>query len=636
MKSFLSFFIGLMYAANAFAALPNPLYSNHTPVVSSNTALTAMKVSSGIPSVVRLGFATKGDSPPVTYNPQVAPCSLNAGAGDGGSQVQSVDGGCWLGQISSANADVRIWGAKGDGTTDALSALNACIAAFDNACLIPPTSRLFRASGTVLAPNGLRGVVAKMGNGSADNSGFNGSSGIVCDTAVTPCLQVGSSSVNANSQTLSNIVVTRNGTPPAGAVGILVSGGYRAQFNNVKIFNSDTCLKLYAFSTTGITFSGFNVNSGWCTTYAHVIDGWPEAHFYGSRLGDNGSGNPTAMDSVIYLTNSNCSAGGCGPNTLTYDGAYISAGGGGGTACGVKWGGFSVPATNVQGGTVNFSNSFFEWHAYSGASPKKGVICSDSTIGLMNDFHMSNNTTATGGVTVPLFDLDPLTALLSWKISGNTFGCSGITLAPVPAGGVPGFRSVVFDGNQGCSSFSVAPGNSGNQLTSFGNTWGTFNVSGGWNNLTSTGDLYTAINDTATGNVALTTNAIRSSWTPVLTFGGASVGVTYSVQTGSWARTAGGGFIGFFNIALTSKGTSTGAVSITGFPLRCASGFTQTVINGASLSGMGTSPVIIAPSGVSAAVIPSLAGNNGLAQMTDVNFSNATNLLGTVQCGLAQ
>ena len=55
----------------------------------------------------------------------------------------------------------------------------------------------------------------------------------------------------------------------------------------------------------------------------------------------------------------------------------------------------------------------------------------------------------------------------------------------------------------------------------------------------------------------------EGTWTPVLNFGGASVGITYGVQTGRYTKEGRTVAMGS-NITLTSKGTSVGAAQITG------------------------------------------------------------------------
>jgi hypothetical protein len=69
------------------------------------------------------------------------------------------------------------------------------------------------------------------------------------------------------------------------------------------------------------------------------------------------------------------------------------------------------------------------------------------------------------------------------------------------------------------------------------------------------------------------TNPISTGlFTPQLQFGGASVGITYNLQIGKYTQV---GNIVFFNleIALTSKGSSTGAATVIGLPFTFASSF---------------------------------------------------------------
>ena len=79
------------------------------PHVTNNTALTAL---TGLVynAVVRDNFNAPGDSPPLTFTLSSSPCSLNAGAGDLGSQVPQAAGGCWIAQFPSAPLDTRWWG----------------------------------------------------------------------------------------------------------------------------------------------------------------------------------------------------------------------------------------------------------------------------------------------------------------------------------------------------------------------------------------------------------------------------------------------------------------------------------------------------------------------------------------------
>jgi hypothetical protein len=66
----------------------------------------------------------------------------------------------------------------------------------------------------------------------------------------------------------------------------------------------------------------------------------------------------------------------------------------------------------------------------------------------------------------------------------------------------------------------------------------------------------------------------EGTWTPTLTFGGASVSMTYSVQTGSYTK-IGRVVYATCRIVLTNKGSSTGSAIITGLPFTSISGNTN-------------------------------------------------------------
>jgi hypothetical protein len=85
----------------------------------------------------RQGFATPGDGGGAFYRPSTLPCPLNAGAGDNGSQVLSVNGKCWLIE-ELPEYDVRIWGAKCDGVAVDTVALTAAFASDVKSFTLPP------------------------------------------------------------------------------------------------------------------------------------------------------------------------------------------------------------------------------------------------------------------------------------------------------------------------------------------------------------------------------------------------------------------------------------------------------------------------------------------------------------------
>ena len=60
----------------------------------------------------------------------------------------------------------------------------------------------------------------------------------------------------------------------------------------------------------------------------------------------------------------------------------------------------------------------------------------------------------------------------------------------------------------------------------------------------------------------------EATWTPGVSFGGGTTGITYGVNTGSYTKVGNRVFFSGY-IALTAKGSSTGAALITGLPFTC-------------------------------------------------------------------
>lgn len=78
----------------------------------------------------------------------------------------------------------------------------------------------------------------------------------------------------------------------------------------------------------------------------------------------------------------------------------------------------------------------------------------------------------------------------------------------------------------------------------------------------------------ATQNASSNANTLddyeEGTWTIALTIGGSGTGITYSVQTGTYTK-IGNRAICAGAMTLSSKGSSTGAVKISGFPFACGS-----------------------------------------------------------------
>lgn len=97
------------------------------PTVADNTTLASLPATFAA-GVTRLDYASGVGAPPVVYTSSPSACSLGSGVGDGGSQVQASNGGCWLGKLVDP-VDARVFGARGDGSTDSSAAVANAFAA---------------------------------------------------------------------------------------------------------------------------------------------------------------------------------------------------------------------------------------------------------------------------------------------------------------------------------------------------------------------------------------------------------------------------------------------------------------------------------------------------------------------------
>jgi hypothetical protein len=120
------------------------------------------------------------------------------------------------------------------------------------------------------------------------------------------------------------------------------------------------------------------------------------------------------------------------------------------------------------------------------------------------------------------------------------------------------------------------------------------------------------------------------TWTPVVRFGGASVGITYvSSLRGTYTRCK-NMVIVQCNIQLTSKGSSVGALTIAGLPFvaKNASGFNQTgslLVNNMA-AGITTPPVILIQAGAQEFDVFKMSSGS-LASVADTDCTNTTSLI---------
>lgn len=123
-------------------------------------------------------------------------------------------------------------------------------------------------------------------------------------------------------------------------------------------------------------------------------------------------------------------------------------------------------------------------------------------------------------------------------------------------------------------------------------------------------------------------NYLQGTWTPVITFGGGSTGITYAVQLGEYTRIGNVVFFSF-SITLSNKGSSTGTASITGFPLSDAGSvsgtFMITYTNNITFDALNSFAIGL-NSGTAAALFEAATLGSGVTNLTNTHFSNATHL----------
>jgi hypothetical protein len=113
------------------------------------------------------------------------------------------------------------------------------------------------------------------------------------------------------------------------------------------------------------------------------------------------------------------------------------------------------------------------------------------------------------------------------------------------------------------------------------------------------------------------------TFTPGISFGGASTGIAYGASTsGTYVRWADMVYMTGW-IALTNKGTATGAAAITGLPFsRGSADFAGTVMP--RVSGMGTMTGVVVGYSNSNFITLLQSNSSGVSTLTDAPFTNST------------
>jgi hypothetical protein len=124
------------------------------------------------------------------------------------------------------------------------------------------------------------------------------------------------------------------------------------------------------------------------------------------------------------------------------------------------------------------------------------------------------------------------------------------------------------------------------------------------------------------------------TWTPGLSFGNGTTGITYTNQNGNFVR-VGKLIVASYKIVLTSKGSSTGVARITGIAVTSGVAIANDVFMPIGYwSGM-TSSLVFMSAGIdtgatTAQIFGATAAATGLAALTDADFADTSSIQGAL------
>lgn len=618
-----------------FLLIATAAHADNVQTATNTAALSAMSVSGGPPAIMRLGYATAGDAPSLLYIASSSPCLMNSGSGDGGAQVPSADGKCWIATFPAEGADVREWGAKADGSTLATSAFNAAFAVGNVCVLVPPSTSGFFVDTLTIPQNGcLKGSKISPGNSSA---GFAGTSWIKCAGAASSDCVISTATDSLHSPGIIEAITLVGGpaTPNTGSVGYRMASGYNSIIRDLSVYGFDTCTA-WGPNPVSIASHVYNLNQGRCASHYSVIDGFPEVYFVGGRWGMNGGNNFSDADDFVLFTNTTATGAGGGPNTIIFDDIQFNPGDGGGVGCAFKWGGFTGSGGAQQ--VFKITNSHVEYHTYTGSN-QKGFFCSDATVPLIRQLWI-DNTDGDNGLTGGLFNFNPATKLQGVYIRDTVWNCTGTSIDF--GASTTALEANFFTHNTWCGNVSWTGGVQTSLFLDQNTDIGSMTINGPWGNLFISDIFAGGFFDNATGNIAMSGFA-AIGYGPVVKFGGSggsSTGWTYTSR-GFAARTPNGGFKlhGVVTFAGKAIGAAAGSINISGSPYVCA-----TTPVGAP--GANTPSVLLNVSGLTSGIVAQMLSDStvtltqfeptGQAVLTDANFTASSQIQFDVECNKAQ
>jgi hypothetical protein len=474
---------------------------------------------------LQLPAATKGSA------------SINIPAGS--APASPNNGDCWA--TSSAivckaggavsRVDGRVYpdqyGADDTCTNSATAAIAAAFAATHGPVFL---RGCYRASATVVVPDN-RMLIGE--TASTSTSLPDAQTRIVCDAAVSPCVQLGNGSTN-ESTGLRNLVVTRSGGRPAiSTVGIRVFDGQNDTIVDVMSFKHGVCLKVESHPAvrTGIRLYLDRISTGACLD-AHIwVDAMPEVRVNQGLFGQNGIGDYNA-NTYVRISGVNSVPGAGGPNTITFVNSQFNQGTNTTTHF-MEFKDLAYGVPSVDAGEIVIVDSHIE--GVSGA-----LFWSDASWNILQRWAISNNIFNTPSAHA--FALNAGSQPAEWRLTNNQWYVADFNLTPIAQ-----IANLFISGGQVNAAMALtAPANSTAQIIGLTHN-ANATYAGSWGQLTLIGETFSAgsLSITGAGNITQVSplqHALTAGGsTPTITSCGTSPAIDgRSTDNGGFIKTGGG------------------------------------------------------------------------------------------------
>ncbi len=437
------------------------------------------------------------------------------------------------------------------------------------------------------------------------------------DASCAAVVTFGTSGQNVPIQFRNGTVTRSGGAPSTSTIGVDVVDGYRHVINN--IWSDNHGVPWNFRSSVGATAAGISCrltdcDAGRASDAFIVADTWPELYWQGGRIGSNGE-TDYACSAYVRITGGEGGSG-SGPNSIKFSMVQFNCGGGASwqPAHCVEFVSRDAGADGVQE-LFEFVQCHFE--GYTSAA-----IHSDSSWPWITGLRLTSCCFNSSGPD--FFDLHVNTSIRLSSFVGCELRGSSFEYGPTATDRPTQMFSIIECHILGPMVISTLA--AGSAMKIIGGNYAGLTLAGNWNSFEINSQLAAGSIDisAALGNVTFSDPQFtQGSFTPQLAFGGASVGITYSLQN-AYYQINGRECTVVVSINLSSKGSSTGLATI-GLPFASATGrggggSVDYFSSMASLSGH----VSLAINPAEGVAFFLMAAATGQSSVTDANFTDTT------------